>query len=173
MEKNTVNGEIIKLKKGVILAMRLSTKSRYGVRALFDIAYHSVGLPTQIKDISRRQQISPRYLEQIFQKLKKADILGSKRGPSGGYYLLREPVDITLGDIIRATEGPFELVFCVGEDPKKQCPRKDECVATDMWAKISQQIGDFFDTISISDLCDQAQEIGVEKEYDHPYTYHI
>lgn len=153
--------------------MRLSTKSRYGVRALFDIAYHSVGLPTQIKDISRRQQISPRYLEQIFQKLKKAKILGSKRGPNGGYYLLKEPREISLGDVVRATEGPFELVFCVGESPRKKCPRKDECVASDMWMDISRRIEDFFNSISINDLCDRAREAGVQREYDHPYTYHI
>jgi len=153
--------------------MRLSTKSRYGVRALFDIAYHSVGLPTQIKDISRRQAISPRYLEQIFQKLKKAKILGSKRGPNGGYYLLREPADISLGDIVRATEGPFELVFCTGDSPKKKCPRKDDCVASEMWMDISRQIEDFFDSISIAKLCARAKQAGVEREYDHPYTYHI
>jgi Rrf2 family protein len=132
-----------------------------------------VGLPTQIKDISRRQQISPRYLEQIFQKLKKADILGSKRGPNGGYYLIKDPAEITLGDIVRATEGPFELVFCIAESPVKTCPRKEDCVATDMWAEISAQIGTFFDSISISDLCDRAKDVGVEREYDHPYTYHI
>jgi Rrf2 family iron-sulfur cluster assembly transcriptional regulator len=153
--------------------MRLSTKSRYGVRALFDIAYHSVGLPTQIKDISRRQVISPRYLEQIFQKLKKARILGSKRGPNGGYYLLKEPKDVTLGDVVRATEGPFELVFCTSRAPRKKCPRRDECVATEMWLDISQQIERFFDSINIAELCERAKEVGVEREYDHPYTYHI
>ena len=155
------------------MSMRLSTKSRYGVRALFDIAYHSVGLPSQIKDISRRQQISPRYLEQIFQKLKKAGILGSKRGPSGGYFLLKEPSQITMGDIIRATEGPFELVFCVGDSSRRKCPRKDDCVATVMWAKISGQIEKFFDTITIANLCNEAKDLGVEREYDHPYTYNI
>ena len=153
--------------------MRLSTKSRYGVRALFDIAYHSVGLPTQIKDISRRQQISPRYLEQIFQKLKKAQMLGSKRGPNGGYYLIKDPSEITLGDIVRATEGPFELVFCVNDASRKKCTRKDECVASEMWLDLSAQIGDFFDTIAISDLCANARKAGVQREYDHPYTYHI
>ncbi len=153
--------------------MRLSTKSRYGVRALFDIAYHSVGLPTQIKDISRRQQISPRYLEQIFQKLKKAKILGSKRGPNGGYYLLKDPAEISLGDIVRATEGPFELVFCASEMPRKKCPRGEDCVAREMWFEISNQVGDFFDSISVNDLCDRARKIGVQREYDHPYTYQI
>jgi Rrf2 family protein len=153
--------------------MRLSTKSRYGVRALFDIAYHSVGLPTQIKDISRRQVISPRYLEQIFQKLKKARILGSKRGPNGGYYLLKDPTDISLGDIVRATEGPFQLVFCTSEVPSKKCPRKEDCVASDMWLEISNQMEQFFDSITIAKLCDQARKAGVEREYDHHYTYHI
>ncbi len=155
------------------MAMRLSTKSRYGVRALFDMAYHSVGLPTQIKDISRRQQISPRYLEQIFQRLKKAGIIGSKRGPNGGYFLLKEPSEVTLGDVVRATEGPFELVFCISETPKKICPRKEECVATDMWAEVSEKIGEFFDSITIAELCDRAKRLGVEREFDHPYTYHI
>lgn len=155
------------------MAMRLSTKSRYGTRALFDIAYNSVGLPTQIKDISRRQQISPRYLEQIFQKLKKAGLLGSKRGPSGGYFLLKDPSEITLGDIVRATEGPFELVFCTSENPKKICPREEDCVAREMWTDISRKLGDFFDSISIAQLCEQARDMGVEREYNHPYNYQI
>lgn len=153
--------------------MRLSTKSRYGVRALFDIAYHSVGLPTQIKDISRRQQISPRYLEQIFQRLKKAKILGSKRGPNGGYFLLMDPAEISLGHIVRATEGPFELVFCTSDNPKRKCPRAASCVAKEMWTQISMEIGSFFDSITIDDLCTRAKEMGVEREYDHPYTYQI
>ena len=153
--------------------MRLSTKSRYGVRALFDIAYHSVGLPTQIKDISRRQQISPRYLEQIFQRLKRAGVLGSKRGPNGGYFLLMDPAEITLGKVVRATEGPFELVFCISDNPRRKCPRAPSCVAKEMWKEISNEIGTFFDSITIEDLCRRAREMGVEREYDHPYTYQI
>ena len=93
--------------------MRLSTQSRYGVRAIFDIAYHSEGLETQVKDISRRQGISQRYLEQIFQKLKKGGIVGSKRGPSGGYFLNKRPEDITVGELIRITEGSINPVLCV------------------------------------------------------------
>ncbi|MCK5552631.1 MAG: Rrf2 family transcriptional regulator, partial [Deltaproteobacteria bacterium] len=74
--------------------MRLSTKSRYGVRAVFDIAYHGGGNGVQVKDIARRQEISPRYLEQIFQKLRHAGIVLSKRGPRGGYSLVRPPEQI-------------------------------------------------------------------------------
>ena len=85
--------------------MRLSTKSRYGLRALFDIAYNAGGQPAQIQDISRRQDISPRYLEQIFQGLKKNGILKSKRGPQGGYCLAKSPEEITVRAVIEATEG--------------------------------------------------------------------
>jgi Rrf2 family protein len=93
--------------------MKLTTQSRYGVRAIFDIAYNSGGLETQVKDISRRQDISPRYIEQIFQKLKKAGIVGSKRGPSGGYFLHKKAEEITVGDIIRITEEPIDPVHCI------------------------------------------------------------
>jgi Rrf2 family protein len=102
--------------------MRLSTQSRYGVRALFDIAYNSEGLETQVKDISRRQGISPRYIEQIFQKLKRGGIVGSKRGPSGGYFLNKKAEEITVGDIIRITEGGIDPVLCIDpEDPSQPC----------------------------------------------------
>jgi len=76
--------------------MKLSTQSRYGVRAIFDIAFHSNGTETQVKDISRRQGVSPRYIEQIFQKLKKAGVIGSKRGPAGGYFLNKKPEEISV-----------------------------------------------------------------------------
>jgi Rrf2 family transcriptional regulator, iron-sulfur cluster assembly transcription factor len=95
--------------------MRFSTKSRYGVRALFDMAYHSGTLPVQIKDISRRQAISPRYLEQIFQDLKKGGLLKSKRGPQGGYQLTMKPHEITVRDIVLAAEGEVALVDCIAE----------------------------------------------------------
>src|SRR5512136_718038 len=101
--------------------MRLSTKSRYGLRALFDIAYNSGALPAQIQDISRRQNISPRYLEQIFQSFKKSGILKSKRGPNGGYYLSRSPEEITVKEIIQSAEGDIALVECVnGKVSKRQ-----------------------------------------------------
>ena len=93
--------------------MKLSTHSRYGVRAVFDIAYNSEGLEAQVRDISRRQGISPRYIEQIFQKLRKGGIVGSKRGPRGGYFLAKKPEEITIGEIVRITEGNIDPVPCV------------------------------------------------------------
>src|SRR5687768_15247168 len=91
-------------------SVKLSNKGRYGVRALFDIAFHNGGRPTQIREIAERESIPPRFLEQIFQDLKKAGILGSKRGPRGGYHLARPASEIRLGDVFRALEGPVVVV---------------------------------------------------------------
>jgi Rrf2 family protein len=160
--------------------MKLTTKSRYGVRAIFDIAYNAGGLPAQIKDISERQQISPRYLEQIFQKLKAEKILGSKRGPKGGYFLLKEPKDITLYEIITAAEGPIELVFCARADEEEEsgscapvCAMKDECVASELWKDIGNRIADIFRATTIQSLCDKAEELGIERKLDARFMYYI
>jgi Rrf2 family protein len=161
--------------------MKLTTKSRYGVRAIFDIAYHAGGLPAQIKDISERQQISPRYLEQIFQKLKKVKLLGSKRGPRGGYYLLRDPKDISLYDIISCTEGPIELVFCVSDEeadeegcmPAARCERKEECVASPLWKEIGDRVADLFKQTTVQDLCKRAEALGIERKLDARFMYYI
>ena len=125
------------------------------------------------RGIAERLGLPVPALMNILNQLGHAGLVTSTRGPNGGYYLIKEPNDITLGDIVRATEGPFELVFCVGDAPRKNCPRKDDCVASEMWMDLSGQIGEFFDSIAISDLCDRAREAGVQREYDHPYTYHI
>lgn len=156
--------------------MKLTTKSRYGVRAIFDIAYNAGGLPAQIKDISERQQISPRYLEQIFQKLKKDKVLGSKRGPRGGYYLLKDPKEITLYDIITATEGPIELVFCVSDDEEgcgQICDMKESCVASTLWKDLGNRIAEIFQKTTIQTLCDKAEEMGIERRLDARFMYYI
>jgi len=154
--------------------MRLSTKSRYGVRALFDIAYHSEGLETQVKDISRRQGISPRYIEQIFQKLKKARIISSKRGPSGGYFLNKKPEDITVGEIIRVTEGGIEPVLCIDpEDSTQPCDRLGECVTRLIWNEAGNRLREYFDSVTVKDLCKMAQKMGLRKELDQRFNYYI
>jgi len=154
--------------------MRLSTQSRYGVRAIFDIAYHSEGLGTQVKDISRRQGISQRYLEQIFQKLKKAGIVGSKRGPTGGYFLGKKPEDITLGEVIRITEGGINPVRCVSaEDSRQPCERSGECVTQIVWNEAGKRLGDYFDSVTVKDLCKLANEMGIKKDLDKRFVYYI
>jgi Rrf2 family iron-sulfur cluster assembly transcriptional regulator len=154
--------------------MRLSTQSRYGVRAIFDIAYHSEGLETQVKDISRRQEISPRYLEQIFQKLRKAGIVGSKRGPSGGYFLSKKPEEITIGEIVRITEGGIDPVLCLNpEDSSQPCDRVGECVTRIIWNEAGSRLRKYFDSITIKDLCQMAQDMGLKKELDRRFMYYI
>jgi len=154
--------------------MRLSTKSRYGVRAIFDIAYHSGGLPTQIKEISRRQGVTPRYLEQIFQKLKRAGIVKSIRGPKGGYYLAQKPQNIAVSDVIRAMEESMEPVFCA-RPPKgrKKCRRESHCVAQLVWREAGQRISEYFNSVSIEKMCEMAKELGMEKQLDHRFMYFI
>jgi Rrf2 family transcriptional regulator, iron-sulfur cluster assembly transcription factor len=148
--------------------MKISTQSRYGLRALFDIAYHSAGLSTQVKDISARQAISPRYIEQIFQKLKKAGIIKSVRGPSGGYYLARKIDEITVGDVVRATEGAVELVHCTGNKAKSKqaCDRIRECVVRDVWTQASRRLMTYLDSVTLQDLCEEAEQKGVDRLVD-------
>ena len=154
--------------------MRLSTQSRYGVRAIFDIAYHSEGLETQVKDIPRRQGISQRYLEQIFQKLKRGGIVGSKRGPSGGYFLNKKPEDITIGEIIRITEGGITPVLCVNSECSSQpCERSGECVTQIIWIEAGKRLEEYFDSITIKDLCRLAGEMGIKKDLDKRFMYYI
>ncbi len=154
--------------------MRLSTQSRYGVRAVFDIAFHSEGLETQVKDISRREGISPRYIEQIFQKLKKGGIIGSKRGPAGGYFLNKKPEEITVGEIIKITEGDINPVICENpKDPSKSCERSGDCVTQIIWEGAGKRLKEYFDSITISDLCKIATEMGIKKELDRRFMYYI
>jgi Rrf2 family protein len=150
----------------------LSTKSRYGLRALFDIAFHTGMLPSQIKDISRRQQISPRYLEQIFQELKKGGLLKSKRGPQGGYRLTRKPEEISVLDVIRATEGKLALVDC--EAPGKDaCSLDCQCVTQVVWRGAAKALSDYLAGVSLADLCGMGREMGMEQELDHRFMYFI
>jgi len=158
--------------------MRLSTKSRYGLRALFDIAYNCGSNPTQIQDISRRQQISPRYLEQIFQNLKRAGILKSKRGPQGGYTLARKPEDITLLEILNATEQDILLVSCAGSTPKKrkvksECPFEGNCVTQSVWEDASTLLSSHFSALTLQTLCQRGHDMGIKKELDPRVMYYI
>jgi Rrf2 family protein len=148
--------------------MRLSTKTRYGVRAMFDIAFHN-GSPSaaaaQAKDIARREAIPLRYLEQIFQDLKRAGLVESKRGPRGGYYLKRDPGSITLGDVVRALQGPIEEMFAV-EQEEEQAGDKTAAshpVTMAFWQDLAGQVTRWFDAVSIADLVKRGDEIGLER----------
>ena len=155
--------------------MRITTTSRYGVRALFDVAYHGGGQPTQIKDISRRQKISQRYLEQIFNKLLKAGLLKSRRGPRGGYMLSRDPSEITIGDIISAAQGPIVPVRCLQEEDSKRkgCDLIGSCITRHVWKETQKLLVNYYESVSIADLCNRARRQGVSRDLDHKYMYFI
>lgn len=155
--------------------MRFSTKSRYGLRALFDMAYTSGTLPVQIKDISRRQDISQRYLEQIFQSLKRAGILKSKRGPQGGYYLARKAEQITVREILEAAEGDTLLVDCLDERKgnKNPCKFDAHCVTQTVWREATEKMNGYFAQTTLKTLCEKGQAMGIKKEPDHRFEYHI
>jgi len=155
--------------------VKLTTMTRYGTRGVFDIAYHSVGLPVPVQEISTRQEIPLRYLEQIFHKLKKAKLLKSKKGPSGGYVLAHAPEKITVGDIIRAVKEPLDLVFCISAETEngKDCHRVEQCITKPVWEEAGRLIKDYFDSITITDLCENARSMNVKKESSYPFDYSI
>ncbi len=149
--------------------VKLSNKGRYAVRALFDIAFYNDGRPTQVKDIAERQGIPPRFLEQIFQDLKRAAIVGSKRGPQGGYSLARRPNEIRLGDVVRALEGPIML----GERERRSPSHDARFVTESVFQDLSNQVEACFDAVTIADICARANQLGLERPGAHRYVYVI
>ena len=155
--------------------MMLTKMTRYGTRAVFDIAYNSSDLPVQVRDIAKRQGIPLRFLEQIFHKLKKADFIKSERGPGGGYVLTKDPCDIKVGDIIKGVKEHTDLVACVcdSSDDGKPCERRDHCVTRSVWQKAAQQMTEYFNSVTIADLCKEARRKNIKKEIRHSFEYSI
>lgn len=135
--------------------MKLSTKSTYGVRAMFDLAIHSAKGPVSITSISKRQDISISYLEQLFNKLRRDGLVRSIRGPKGGYLLSRNPGDIKIGDIIRTLEGPIELAYCVSNEGGVTCEMAEACVTRLLWNKLKDSISEVLDSTTLKDLIDE------------------
>lgn len=178
--------------------VKLSSKGRYAVRALFDIAFYNEGRPTQVKDIADRQGIPPRFLEQIFQELKRAGIVGSKRGPQGGYLLAQSAEAIRLGDVVRALEGPISLGSdegLEGELPetnlrvgtagraaaarpasrtrtRREAP--DGHLATEsVFRDLSERVEACFDAVTVADICARARSLGIKRPHPQGYVYVI
>lgn len=130
--------------------MKISTKGRYALRLMLDLALHHTGEPVSLKDIAKRQEISDKYLEQIISILNKAKYVKSVRGAQGGYILTREPGEYTVGMILRLTEGSLAPVACVEEEAS--CGRMTDCAAQMVWKKISDAVNDVVDNITLADL---------------------
>lgn len=137
--------------------MKISTKGRYALRMLIDLAEHSSDGFVALKDIAQRQGISKKYLEQIVPILNKTDILKTNRGFQGGYMLAKAPDKYTVGEILRLTEGSLSPVACLDQDPI-QCERSNECPTLPIWQGLNQVIRDYLDHITLQDILDQQRE---------------
>ncbi|MBE9477737.1 MAG: Rrf2 family transcriptional regulator [Chloroflexi bacterium] len=140
--------------------MKLSTRGRYAVRAMLDLALQSGGGPTLIKDISERQQISRLYLEQLFTRLKAAGLVRSVRGPRGGFMLTRPPREIRFSDIVQAMEGSMAPVECV--DDTMLCSRADSCVTRRVWAEVKEAMDEVLTATTLEDLVERQGRSGIE-----------
>ena len=140
--------------------MRLSTKGRYGVRAMFDLALHSGDGAIALKSVAQREHISEKYLEHLFASLKKAGLIRSVRGAQGGYRLARSPEDITLGDIIRVLEGPIAPTECVvDDDGEEKCERSSDCVMRSIWTDVRDQINGILDDITLAQIVEDQRRM--------------
>lgn len=160
--------------------MKLSSKGRYAVRALFDIAFYNEGQPTQVKDIAERQAIPPRFLEQIFQDLKRAGIVGSKRGPQGGYMLARPASEIRLGDVIEIIEG--EVALGDDESPRQVAPTTrrrvepaldGQRVTNHVLGELSSRVTACLNEVTLSDVCRKAELLGIRRQETTESVYFI
>ncbi|HWJ03191.1 MAG TPA: Rrf2 family transcriptional regulator [Verrucomicrobiae bacterium] len=150
--------------------MRLSTKGRYGVKAMFDLAQHTGEGPVSLKNIADRQGISEHYLEQLISGLRKAGLVKSVRGAQGGYTLAKEPAKITVGDVIRVLEGPIAPVECVSEEDPEICQKADCCVTRGIWEKVRNSIADVLDSITLEDMVKDAEKLQRDANF---YMYYI
>jgi len=139
--------------------MKLSTRGRYGLRAMIDMAQSEDKGPIATHTIAERQGISERYLEQLMVPLKRAGLVKSIRGSQGGYLLGKNPHDITAGDIIRVLEGPIAPVECISESNPEACTRSDYCVTRVVWTKVRDSIAQVLDSYTLADLALESQKL--------------
>lgn len=147
--------------------MRLSARCRYGLRAAIDIAFHNRGRPTRVSEMSKRQGVSPRMLEQVLARLKAHGLLGTRRGRLGGYFLAHPPAEITVGDVIRACDGGLRLT--VGEHSGQASAPADA-----VWTELERQMTAVFDGVSLADICRRTERAGVPRAApDHQTMFFI
>ncbi|MGI6492891.1 MAG: Rrf2 family transcriptional regulator [Peptococcaceae bacterium] len=140
--------------------MKFSTRARYGLRAMLDLALrYNSSEPISLAKVAERQAISEGYLEQMMSFLRKGGLVRSVRGASGGYILTREPSMITVGEIVRCLEGPLSPTGCVSEDNPDQCVRADTCVTKRLWEQVRDSVAQVLDSTTLEDLCQDVEEL--------------
>jgi Rrf2 family protein len=131
--------------------MKLSTKGRYGVKAMFELALQYGGESVSIKEISQKINVSEYYLEQLFANLRKAGLIKSIRGAQGGYVLSKDPAEITVADIFNVLEGPVEISDCI-TDEDANCTRAEHCGTRPLWIKISESVNSVINSVTLQDM---------------------
>ena len=134
--------------------MQISTKGRYALRLMLDLAVHNTGELVKIKDIAAREDISEKYLEQIIPMYNRSGILKTERGSQGGYQLAKAPETLTVGEILRFTEGDLSPVACAGEETPV-CTRSADCAVLPVWQGLYRVINEYLDGITLQDIMDQ------------------
>lgn len=147
--------------------MKISTRGRYGLRALIDLAVHSETESVSISSIAQRQGLSEAYLEQLMAKLKKAGLVQSTRGAQGGYQLAKEAEQISAGDVLRALEGNLDAVQCSGLS-EEGCEGASLCVSKYVWQKINESIARTVDEIKLDTLVKESREVQEKYLVQHP-----
>jgi Rrf2 family protein len=150
--------------------MRLSLQVQYAVCGIFDLAYNGDGSPIQVRVIGERQAIPPRYLEQIFQRLRRARLVQGKRGPGGGYVLARPPAEITLRDVVEAVEGSLQRVLAAGPPPRAGAVAYRPSF---LWSNLAERLGAVLEEITVESLCRQAARGAVKRAHPGSHMYFI
>jgi Rrf2 family protein len=157
--------------------VRLTSKTAYGVQALFDLAFHGAGRAVQARELAERQGIPLRYLEQILQELRRAGIVEAKRGPGGGYALARPAAEVRLSDVVGALDGPVESILSWEEPPDgKRRPRgngEGPDVPSLVWRELATQVAGLFGGVTVQDLVARAETMGVARASGAPQMYFI
>ena len=144
--------------------MKISTKGRYALRLMLDIALHSSGAAVPLRDVAQRQEISDKYLEQIVTQLSRAGLVRSVRGAGGGYLLTREPSEYTVGEILRTLEGNLAPVSCADSDDVCRCSRADRCVTVEIWRDIQAAVSGVVDHLTLADLVERYHQKCPDKQ---------
>lgn len=136
--------------------MKISTKGRYALRIMVDLAMHDNGEYIRLKEISERQAVTLKYMEQIMPLLTRSGYVKSYRGNNGGYMLAKKPEEYTVGEILRTTEGSLAPIACI-EDSPNRCPRKEQCTTLGFWEGMWKVINEYVDSVTLADLVDETK----------------
>lgn len=145
--------------------MKLSTKGRYGLRCMLDLAMNSNGEHVALYNIAQRQGLSVLYLEQVFSTLRKAGLVKSVKGAGGGYSLADAPANITVGAILRVLEGNISIVNSLSQEDSDQQNTLERCIRTTLWARIDDAISEIIDAVTLEDLAEESRQLEAKDQF--------